>query len=166
MRSGRVRRTCASRSDGPVQRVALATCEASVKTPGRSMNASASLKHLFRQAIVGTSPEVFVIYRVTARFRTDTATELRRRLDDGSIAAQLPDGQEIVDSLHRAIVTPSGDVQWSEMCFCDPPLAHERATILDHHFDAITTEAIDDYERYDGQPFIEHLQTLQPDTPS
>jgi hypothetical protein len=74
------------------------------------------------QAIVDNSREVFVIYRVTARFRNDTATELRRRLDDGSIAAQQPDGQEIIDSLHRAIITPAGDVQWSEMCFCDPPL--------------------------------------------
>jgi len=52
-----------------------------------------------------------VIYRVTARFKTDTAAELRRRLDDGSIAAQQPDGQEIVDSLHRAVVTDSGQVR-------------------------------------------------------
>ena len=105
-----------------------------------------------------------MIYRVTARFRTDTAAELRRRLDDGSITAQQPDGQEIVDSLHRAVVTPSGDVQWSEMCFCASPLAHERATILDRYFDAVTTEPIEDYERYDGRPFIEHLQTLYVDT--
>ena len=107
-----------------------------------------------------------MIYRVTARFRTDTAAELRRRLDDGSIAAQQPDGQEIVDSLCRAVVTRSGEVRWSEMCFCDPPLAHERATILDRYFDAVTTEPIEDYERYDGRPFMEHLQTLQEDTRS
>ena len=31
-----------------------------------------------------------VIYRVTARFRSDTAADLRRKLDDGSIAAQQP----------------------------------------------------------------------------
>ena len=47
------------------------------------------------------------------------------------------------------------------MCFCDPPLAHERATILDRYFDAVTTEPIEDYERYDGRPFMEHLQALQ-----
>ena len=102
-----------------------------------------------------------MIYRVTARFRPDTAAELRRRLDDGSIAAQQPDGQEIVDSLHRAVMTDSGDVQWSEMCFCDSPLAHERATILDRFFADVTTEPIKDYERYDGRPFMEYLQTLQ-----
>ncbi len=105
-----------------------------------------------------------VIYRVTARFRNDTAADLRRKLDDGSIAAQQPDGREIVDSLHRAVVTRSGEVQWSEMCFCNPPLAHERATILDRYFDGVTTEPIEAYERFDGEPFMEHLQSLPEDT--
>ena len=107
-----------------------------------------------------------MIYRVTARFRPQTAADLRRKLDDGSIAAQQPDGQEIVDSLHRAVVKRSGDVQWSEMCFCSPPLAHERATILDHYFDDVTPEPIATYEQYDGEPFIEHLLSLPEDTPS
>jgi|MDTC01.2.fsa_nt_gb hypothetical protein len=31
-----------------------------------------------------------MIYRVTARLKPETAAELRRRLDDGSIAAQQP----------------------------------------------------------------------------
>ena len=105
-----------------------------------------------------------MIYRVTARFRTDTAAELRRRLDDGSIAAQQPDGQELVDSLQRAVMTDSGKVTWSEMCFCDPPLAHERATVLDHYFAAVTSEPIEDYEQDDGRSFMEHLQTLLVDT--
>ena len=100
------------------------------------------------------------IYRVTARFWEDTAAELRRRLDDGSIAAQQPDGQEIVDSLGRAVVTEMGDVRWSETCYCDPPLAHERATVLDHFFDDLRTEPIDAYEPYEGRPFLGFLQTL------
>ena len=98
-----------------------------------------------------------MIYRVIARFKTDTAAELRRRLDDGSIATQHPDGQEMVDSLHRAVVSESGDVRWSELCYCDPPLAHERATILDHYFDHIVTQPIEDYQEYDGRPFMEYL---------
>ena len=57
----------------------------------RQSTVRVSLKAPLRQAIV-TSLSVdrrsLVIYRVTARFRTDTAAELRRRLDDGSIAAQ------------------------------------------------------------------------------
>ncbi len=38
-------------------------------------------------------------YRVRARFREETAGELRRVLRDGTIAAQRPDGPETVDSL-------------------------------------------------------------------
>ncbi len=45
-----------------------------------------------------------MIYRVTATLKPTTSAELRRRLNDGTIAAQQPDGQEMVDSLHRAIV--------------------------------------------------------------
>ena len=85
-----------------------------------------------------------MIYRVTARFKPETATELRRRLDDGSIAAQQPDGEEIVASLNRAVVTGPNVVQWSEKCFCDTPLAHERATVFDRYFDGAFTEALGD----------------------
>ena len=84
-----------------------------------------------------------MIYRVTARFKPATAGELRRRLDDGTIAAQQPDGQEMVDSLRRAVVKDDGGVMWSERCYCQPPLAHERATILDHYFDDIVTTVSD-----------------------
>ena len=106
-----------------------------------------------------------MIYQVTARFKAATAGELRRKLDDGTIAAQQPDGQEMVDSLHRAVVTHSGEVMWSELCYCEPPLAHERATILDHYFDDLTTEAIEGYQQFQGRPFLEYLATLPPDEP-
>ena len=101
-----------------------------------------------------------MIYRVTARFKPETAVELRRRLDDGSIAAQQPDGEEIVASLNRAVVMGPNVVQWSERCFCDMPLAHERATVFDRYFDGIDTELIEDYEQYAGEAFVEHLQKL------
>ncbi len=107
-----------------------------------------------------------MIYRVTARFRPDTAADLRRKLDDGSLAAQQPDGQEIVNSLHRTVVTRSGEVRWSEKCFCPSPLAHERATVLDRYFEGVTTERIEDYEQYDGEPFMEYLQALPEDPAS
>ena len=99
-----------------------------------------------------------MIYRVTARFKAETTEELRRRLDDGSIASQQPDGQEIVASLYRAVLTSTDTVQWSEMCFCDPPLAHERATVLNRYFEDINTEPIEDYERYTGESFVDYLQ--------
>ena len=103
-----------------------------------------------------------MIYRVTAQFKPATSGELRRKLGDGTIAAQQPDGQEMVDSLRRAVVTDSGDVTWSEQCFCQPPLAHERATMLDHHFDDIVAQPIEDYQEYEGRPFMEYLEAQPP----
>ena len=101
-----------------------------------------------------------MIYRVTATLKPATSGELRRKLDDGTIAAQQPDGQEMVDSLQRAVVQDNGQVIWSEQCFCPSPLAHERATILDHYFDDIVTEPIEDYQEYDGRPFVDYLDTM------
>ena len=97
------------------------------------------------------------IYRVTARFKTKTAEDLRRKLDDGSIAAQQPDGQEMVAAFGRATVTESGDVRWSETCYCPTPLAHERATVLDRFFENLTTAPIETHQRYEGRPFLEYL---------
>ena len=98
-----------------------------------------------------------MIYRVTARFRNERVAELRRLLANGSIASQEPDGREIVDSLNRAVMTGVDVVQWSEMCFCEPPLAHERSTVLDRYFDSIATEPIEAHEQYEGETFVEYL---------
>ena len=103
-----------------------------------------------------------MFYRVRARLRDDTAADLRAKLLDGTIAAQKPDGQEIVASMERAVVTDAGDILWSEVCYCSTPLAHERATVYDHHFDGLETEAIDGYEAHDGRPFMKHLAALAP----
>ena len=104
-----------------------------------------------------------MFYRVRARLREDTAAELRRKLLDGTIAAQKPDGNEIVASMERAVVTVAGDVVWSEVCYCSSPLGHERETVYDHHFDGLTTEQIDGYETFDGLPFMDHLAMLAQD---
>ena len=99
-------------------------------------------------------------YRVTAQLKTEAADELYRKLKDGTIRDQKPDGQEIVDSMNRAILTDSGQVEWSQVCYCSTPLAHERATVFDKHFDAITTEEIDGYQNSEGRPLMEHLAEL------
>lgn len=101
-----------------------------------------------------------MLYRVTARFRTETAARLCQRLDAGSIAAQQPDGREIIASLERAVVTDAGNVRWTETCYCPTPLAHERSTVLDDHFTEIATEPIAQPESYDGQPFMEYLRGM------
>lgn len=101
-----------------------------------------------------------MIYHVEARFRADTAKEFLARLTDGTIASQRPDGAELVASMERAVVNEQGQVEWSELCYCEPPLAHERATVLDLHFDDIRTSPVEAYEQYKGHAFMDHLRTL------
>ncbi len=93
-----------------------------------------------------------MIYKVRARLRPGTEAALLQKLTDGTVAGQRPDGAEIVASMERAVMTGDGHVEWSETCYCSPPLAHERETVLDHHFDDIETAEIGAYEQYDGTP--------------
>ena len=99
-------------------------------------------------------------YLVRARLREETAAELSRLLRDGTIARQRPEGPEIVASMERAVVTADGDVEWSEICYCDPPLQHERTTVYDRFFDGLTTVPVDGYKTHTGRPFLQHLDRL------
>ncbi len=96
-------------------------------------------------------------YIVKARLIASGAAELYRTLTDGSIEAQKPDGNEIVASMQRARVTRSGLIRWSEVCYCTPPLAHERETVYDHYFTDIETEEVDDYVEFEGELLMDHL---------
>ena len=99
-------------------------------------------------------------YRVRARFREETAGEFQRLLRDGTIAAQQPDGREIVASMGRAVVKDDGSIEWSSVCYCEPPLQHERSTLYDRFFEGLTTAAVDGYQTHDGHPFLEYLDRL------
>lgn len=99
-------------------------------------------------------------YRVRGTFREETAAEFRRALRGGTIARQQPDGQEIVESMRRAVVAEGGVIEWSEICYCPSPLQHERSTVYDRFFDNLTTEAVDGYQSHEGRPFLEHLDRL------
>jgi len=124
-----------------------------------------------------------MIYKVTAKLIEGKAKEFYQKLTDGTIQKQQPDGQEIIDSMQRALIQKSGRppgkikegpdsregqteigpkrksglIVWSECCYCPTPLAHERATVLDHYFSDLTTELIDDYEEYEGDSFWDYL---------
>jgi hypothetical protein len=99
-----------------------------------------------------------MIYHVRARFREGTAESLLVKLRNGTIGKQRPDGPELVASMERAVVNANGEVEWSEMCFCPSPLHHERATVLDAHFEGIVSEPIDAHTIYKGEPFLNYLK--------
>ncbi len=99
-----------------------------------------------------------MIYSVKARFIEEKMGEFYRKLTDGTIQNQKPDGQEIVNSVKRAKITEPNTIQWSEMCFCPTPLKHERETIYNHFLTDMETEIIDDYAEFDGELFFEFLE--------
>lgn len=98
------------------------------------------------------------IYSVKARYIEEKMKEFYQKLTDGTIQNQKPDGQEIVNSMKRAKITESNVIQWSEMCFCSPPLKHERETVYNQFLENIETKVIDEYVEYEGELFMDILE--------
>ena len=99
-----------------------------------------------------------MIYSVKARFDLKKMPEFYRKLTDGTILNQKPDGQEIVESMKRARIVEPNMIQWTETCYCSPPLKHERETVYDHFLTDIETEIADDYMEFEGKPFLDYLE--------
>lgn len=92
-----------------------------------------------------------MIYKVRAKIIEEKIIEFYSKLTDGTIAAQSPDGEEIVSAMKRAVRTKAGWTQWYEKCFCPTPLQHERETQYDLYFTAMTTKQVDDYGEVEGE---------------
>ncbi len=107
-----------------------------------------------------------MIYHVRASLKEENAALLLQKLTDGSVAHQQPDGPELVAAMERAVINVEGIVEWSEMCLCPSPLHHEKATVLDQHFDDIKTEPIKTHTSYPGYPLMEYLRALASTTPT
>lgn len=101
-----------------------------------------------------------MFYIVTARLVPSNAADFYRKLTDGTIAKQRPDGPEIVASMRRARIRPDGSVRWSEQCFCATPLAHERETVLDRYFTGLRTTEVEAYREFEGEPLMDELAAL------
>ena len=91
-----------------------------------------------------------MIYKVKARVIDERIGEFYRKLADGTVAKQRPDGEEIVASMKRAVLTGPGVAEWYEMCFCPTPFYHERQTQYDFYFTDITTEPAEGYREIQG----------------
>lgn len=80
-------------------------------------------------------------------------------LNDGTIGAQEPDGNEIIASMRRAVMNQS-KVEWSETCYCSPPLRHERATVYDRFFTDIEIGPLVRPGPLEGESFWNYLENL------
>jgi len=101
-----------------------------------------------------------MIYSVRAKFIKKKMPEFYRKLTDGTISNQKPDGKEIINSMKRARITAPNVIQWTETCYCSPPLKHERETVYNHYLSNIKTEIVDDYMEYEGKLFLDYLKKL------
>ena len=99
-----------------------------------------------------------MLYLVTARLIEEEMSELYTILTDGSVENQYPDGQELLASMKRAVMTGDDIIEWYETCFCPTPLKHERATVLDKYFTDMVTETISSPPTLDGKSFWNYLE--------
>jgi hypothetical protein len=81
-------------------------------------------------------------YLVTASPRKDLLEELQARLARNDFVGLQPFGRALSSSLRRARRLPNGQAIWEEEDYCRPPLAEERAAVLDRYFEALSTEEI------------------------
>lgn len=95
-------------------------------------------------------------YLVKAQLKTELAAQLRAQLDSGEIRAMRPFGIALHDGLDGARLEGEW-VVWEEEDYCRPPLAMERAAVLDTYFTALSVEAV---ERAAGWARIQSLPRL------
>jgi hypothetical protein len=98
-------------------------------------------------------------YLVRARPKADRLPELEGELRRGAYVELRPFGREVSQVLADARVADDGGAIWEEEDYCRPPLAQERAAVLDDYFEAIEVEPV---ERGAGWRGIDALPRLFP----
>lgn len=96
-------------------------------------------------------------YLVKAKAQQEQLDELKDRLDSGEIRAMRPFGTALDYSLKNARVAEGGWTVWEEEDYCRPPLAMERAAVLDTYFTDLGVEKVKEGE---GWQRIEDLPQL------
>ena len=98
-------------------------------------------------------------YLVTARPLRERLDELAQRLEADEFRVMRPFGKTVTESLRGARFASAENAVWEEEDYCSPPLAHERAAVLDRYFEEIEVEPV---ERGEGWRRIEGLPRLFP----
>lgn len=96
-------------------------------------------------------------YLVTAKPIRSKMNNLRTSLDSGAIRAMRPFGGALQTGLENARWTREGVAIWEEEDYCVPPLAQERAAVLDEYFTELQVEHVDQGE---GWKQIETLKII------
>ena len=81
-------------------------------------------------------------YLVSARPNGDRLPELRERLGRDEFRPLRPFGDALTLSLRNARQRPDGVAVWEEEDYCRPPLAEERAAVLDSYIEGLSVEIV------------------------
>jgi hypothetical protein len=81
-------------------------------------------------------------YIVRAKPKPGRLGELHQRLQENAFVNLRPFGKALTYSLTEARLQSNGMAIWEEEDYCSPPLAQERAAVLDTYFDEITVEQV------------------------
>ena len=98
-------------------------------------------------------------YLVQAKPIDELLSELRQRLDSGEISVMRPFGRALQYSLDNARLQENGMAIWEEEDYCVPPLAQERAAILDTYFKDLNVERVNQnkgWEQIESLPRMWH----------
>lgn len=96
-------------------------------------------------------------YLVKAKINPDQADELRSRLDSGEIQKMRPFGRALQHSLDNMRIDQEGWQVWEEEDYCTPPLAQERAAVLDTYFTDLSVKQV---QKGDGWAEIDSLSNF------
>lgn len=81
-------------------------------------------------------------YLVRARPKLNRLGDLEKLLAGKAFIGLRPFGQALTAGLSNARVGAEGVALWEEEDYCSPPLAMERAAVLDEYFEDIQVEAV------------------------
>jgi hypothetical protein len=98
-------------------------------------------------------------YLVRAKPRTSLLKELEGRLERCEFMSMRPFGAALSHALRNARSQNDGSAVWEEEDYCRPPLAEERAAVLDHYFDELKVQPVNENS---GWKEIERLPRLFP----
>lgn len=96
-------------------------------------------------------------YLVSAKPKPERLSELHDRLEKDSFIDLRPFGMALTSSLKQARIQPDGTAVWEEEDYCSPPLAQERAAVLDGYFDSIIVERVnlgEGWKRIESLPML------------
>ncbi len=104
-------------------------------------------------------------YLVRAKAKDGRLAELEQLLSQKAFVGMRPFGISLSEGLCGARVGADGLALWEEEDYCSPPLAMERAAVLDTYFDDIRVEAVKLGEGWERIRELPRLFSTHPSAP-